>query len=73
MADLADQRIPLDKLIEIWLEGLAERLGFSWRPEDLDATEACLANDLAESWYASDAWTKYRGRRAEANRATACP
>ncbi len=73
VADLANRPIPWDKLMETWLDGLAERLRFSWRPEDLSATEAHLSKDLAESWYATYTWTQYRGRRAVANRSTACP
>ena len=65
VADLAGRSIPSEKLVEIWLDGLAERLGFAWRPEDLDATEVRLSKDLAESWYSGDAWTKQRRRRAD--------
>jgi lipoate-protein ligase A len=65
VADLADRPIASDKLVEKWLVGLAERLGVSWLREDFDATEARLSKALAESWYAADTWTKYRGRRAE--------
>jgi lipoate-protein ligase A len=66
VADLLVPPVPADKLLEAWLDGLGLRLGFTWRSEELDATETRRSNDLAESWYAADKWTKYRGRRADA-------
>jgi lipoate-protein ligase A len=65
LADLVSRPTPLDKLVETWLSGLAGRLRFSWRPEHLNTTEVRLAQDLAESWYATDLWTISRGRRGE--------
>jgi lipoate-protein ligase A len=65
VADLSVGLIPSDKLLEGWLDGLAGRLGFSWRNEGMDTTEIGLSHDLAESRYKGEIWTKYRGRRAE--------
>ena len=54
VAELADRPIPLDTLVASWIDGLANRLEFSWRPDNLDDAEARLSKELAESWYATD-------------------
>ena len=66
--ELAARQIPQDSMLECWLNGVARRLGFAWRRDELDESEAREARALAESRYRGEDWTRYRGRRPGAIR-----
>ncbi|MBU4399177.1 MAG: lipoate--protein ligase family protein [Planctomycetes bacterium] len=63
LKDRTDKSIAVDKLIEAWLERLAEVLAVEWRISALSGDDRRRATALDSEKYSTAAWTKNRGRR----------
>lgn len=63
LKDRTGKSIAADKLIEAWLERLAEVLAVEWHISVLSGGDRRRAAELDSEKYATAAWTKNRGRR----------
>ena len=63
LKDRTGKSIAADKLIEAWLERLAEVLAVEWRVLALSGGDRRRAAALDSEKYSTAAWTKNRGRR----------
>ena len=62
LEEASGKTVDVEELARLWLAKLAARLGVTWLPGARSPAEDRLATFLAESRYASAAWTEHRGR-----------
>lgn len=59
---LSGRPVQEEQLVRIWLERLSLRLGLTWQLAPLDEEERCQAHQVAQQKFASEDWTRDRGR-----------
>jgi len=62
LAEVAALRLPANQLRDAWRDDLASRLGVAWHPDVLSNDQRRRATERWEAKYATERWTRSRGR-----------